>query len=350
MKKFLILTWSTGSGHISASNALNWWIRSQWHDAHVEDICHFSTGGRIIKIAHKIISEYLGIIGSIIFYTTNNWLCKWIRHRLWAFSDSYAFSRLIQKHKPDHIIFTQKSRIPLLSSYVNKNEKSFTISSVFVHYGRSIHTLWIMDPAICDYYFVFDLGSESYLIDKYDIPAQQIIVSFLPIPQDVFHKRVSIDRHKLIILCTWLNTSFIKGFLNQYKDTPEYNIVVVSWRNTHLKKIMSEFRTYKHITFYRHYNIGSGLKNFDVFIGKPWWAVLAECIASETPIICPAHFHGEEDANKDIIRRYGVGYCIHDPQKVAHTIATCDFQSMLPKFNLLKKDSCDIILKTILQK
>lgn len=350
MKKFLILTWSTGSWHIAASNALSMRLREQWHEAHVEDICHFSRGGIFTRFVHKYISEYLGWFGSVFFYITNNFFCKRLWNRFWLFSNSHKFETIMAAFQPDYIIFTQKSRIPILTSYVRKNGKPCSINCVITHFGRSIHTLRVMDPKVCDVYFVFDKPSKEYLIERFDVPANQIIVSFLPMPQEVFCKRKVIYKHKLMMLCTGLNTSFVKQILDVYKDKPRIEISVSCARNENIVKLIPFYKKAKNIRFYSYFkNIGSSLRNYDLFIGKPGGAILWECIASETPIIAPSHFYGEEDANVDIIRDYKVGFYIKDAQDVIEKIEHYDFSKLLGNFKVLKKDACAIILNTVLE-
>lgn len=347
--KILILTWSAWSGHNSAAFALENYAKKQWYSTHIEDISYFCFRGRLQKFFHKIFSEKIPRVGRIIFAISNAKRLRSVRNLLNSPTLQEKFESLLEKEKPDHIILTQKSWIPLLTKHLKKNQKEFSVSLFICHYFYSIHSFWIMKPEYVDWYFVFDDESKKYLITEYDIPKEKICVSFFPFDEDIFTQRETIGHKDILVLATGLDIDFLMNIPKELTQEKWYQITFVWGRNTdNFKKVQQTYKNKAHISFHQTIDISKQLPKHDIFIGKPGWAILAECVASQTPLFIPNHFLWEEDANVSLVQKYELGIYETDRTKIDFLIRYLDRNKILPNFdNIRKKDSNKIIFDTI---
>jgi len=346
MKRVLILTWSYGSWHNSAASSLWSFIqKNYWYQVSSLDFVEFiwkKMWSFTNDFWFKLIEDFPNVREKVFNFCDSSFFNKLI-WKLWYLIQK-KFDKKLLEINPDVIIVT----IPFWLWFLNENNLKNIRTWVFITDSINIHSSRY--SPIIDYYFVIDEKSKISFKEKFNHSYDNIFVSFFPLSRDVFYDKINIDNKKIMLLLTWLKESYVVSLLDIFKDT-EYNILIIKWRNDLLyNKLVVQYEKVSNYRFVEFIDIKTSLPDYWIVISKPWWALTAECIATDTIMIMPDYFRGLEVWNLKLLEEHFLGFYEKDPLFAAKRIKELDWKSILWNFKKIKKEnSCDIITDILLK-
>jgi processive 1,2-diacylglycerol beta-glucosyltransferase len=196
LNKVLILSASSGFGHIQAARAIEQAFAEMRPDVKVQhiDILDYST--KILKaISSKTYIDMVNKSPRMLNWLTNVCNRPWKNEGLWA-----AFYKLnclpliskIKNYQPDLVVNTHFVPARIISS-LNEN-KTLHTPQVIVVTDFDVHSNWLCRPV--DHYFVA-LKQTGMQMEQLGVPSEKITVSGIPIhPNFAQHKDKALMRDK----------------------------------------------------------------------------------------------------------------------------------------------------------
>ena len=196
LKKVLILSASSGYGHIQAAHAIEQAFAEMRPDVHVQhlDILGYST--TIFRaISSKIYIDMVNKSPRMLNWLTNVCNRPWKNEKLWA-----AFYKLnclpliskIKNYQPDLVVNTHFVPARIISSL--KRKKVLHTPQVIIVTDFDVHSNWLCRQA--DHYFVA-LKQTGMQMEQLGVPSEKITVSGIPIhPNFAQHKDKALMRDK----------------------------------------------------------------------------------------------------------------------------------------------------------
>lgn len=342
-KRVLILTWSYGAWHNTAAENLKRHYERLWYDAKIVDIIEHlnKLWWKSSKKIYQITSEEYPKIWQTFFEWTDYKIISrifyGIRDPIWQ----AKFDNLIEDRDPDHVI----SVFPFWNGRAKnhiKNKKHRFKWWIVITDAINIQSFWYLRAKYVDRYYVFDDYTRTSFSEKFEISKEKIKTSFFPILKEDFTDKSEIWNKKILILLTWLKEDFIEDLL---KELEWFEVTVLKWRNDVLFHRLKKEYNFKFIEFI---DILRNLKNYDIMVGKPWWAISCECIATDTPLLVPSFFPWQERWNVELLEISWTWVYEPNPKKMAFLIKYIDWSKLLINFKKVKKsDSCEIIEKDL---
>lgn len=342
-KKVLILTGSYGGWHNTAANSLKAYYQNIWYETKIIDIIdHISNfWAKSTKIFYKISSEDYPKVWETFFNGTDYPIISRI---LYGIKDPIwqpKFNKIIEEYQPEQVI----SVYPFWNLWVKNYIKSIWHNFkwwIVITDAINIQSFWYVKSKYVDNYFVFDEKTKENFIRKFKFDSSKVKVSFFPFLKEKFVDKVKINNKKILMLLTWLEEDNVENIL---KNLNWYDITIIKWRN---EKLYEKLKNNYDFKFLEYLNIMENLKNFDIMIWKPWWALTCECIATNTPLIMPSYFPWQEEGNKDLLEYTETWIYEKNPHKIAFLIKYMDWNKLIPNFKKTKKEnSCDIIYENL---
>jgi len=339
----LILTGSYGGWHNAAANSLKEYYQKKWYKVKIIDIIEHINKllSKSTKAFYKISSEEYPKIWETFFNSTDYPIISRI---LYSIKDPIwqpKFNKLIEEYKPKQVI----SVFPFWNWWVKNYIKHIWHNFkrwILVTDAINIQSFWYAREKYVDNYFVFDKKSKEKFIKKFNFNPDKVKVSFFPFLKEKFIDKQVIANKKILILLTWLEEKTIEYIL---ENLIWYDITIIKWRNDSLYEKLKNKYNYKFIDFL---NILDNLKSYDIMIGKPWWALTCECIATDTPLIIPSYFPWQEEWNKELLENTETWIYENNPKKIVFMIKYMNWNKILPNFKKVKKEnSCDIIYENL---
>lgn len=352
MKKVLILTWSYGSWHNAAANNLKKEILNIGHTCDLLDIVDFFNKNALnlwdkTKYFYEDFCEKNKKIWEITFNIFDN---AKIKKLLYAFRYPFlqeTFDKYLKENNYDVVISIFPFWQLFLKHYVKHNKKNFKIW-VFITDSINIHSVWYLPNDCIDKYFFIDEESKKEFIKKFNHKKDNLVVSFFPLNNQLFYYKNEIKVKNILFLLTSQEDDFSFKLLKKYLNT-DYNLLVVPWRNLSLySKLKNDFKKEKNIIFYDRYDIKENIKNIDLIISKPGWAIIAESISNDIPFVITNYIPWQEEWNKKMIEKYELWFYERNVEKIFFKIKYIDFSRMIWNFKAVKKpNSIKIILENL---
>lgn len=352
MKKVLILTWSYWSWHNAAANNLKTEILNYWNDVFVLDIVDFFNKNAFhswdkTKYLYEYVCEKYKKLWEITFNILDD-----LKIKRFLFGFKYPFLQAkFDKYLLDNNFDVVISVFPFwqifLKHYIKHNKRTFKIW-VFITDSIKIHSIWYLWWDMIDKYFFIDDFSKTEFIKKFNHTKDNLITSFFPLKIDLFVDKKEVKIKNIVFLLTGQEYNFSKDFLEKIYNL-DYNILILKWRNNEVfLKLKEEVKNIENIKFYDFFDIKQNLKNIDLIISKPGWAIISESISNDIPFIITNYIPGQEEWNKEMIDRYELWFYEKEVEKIIFNIKYLDFNKMLPNFQKVKKsNSIQIILENL---
>ncbi len=346
-KKILILTWSYGSGHMTAANELSATYMAQGDFPVVVDLAEYYR--RSIGVSTKKFYEVSSSDFPKIWEFTYDMLDNMkIKELLYGFKYPYfqkKFNKLIEREIPDVVIIVFPFWNLFLKNYLKEYTVSFT-TALFITDAITIHSVWYMGWVWVDYYFFIDDASREIFRKKFHHPEDNLVTTFFPLQKKYFLDRSEIKVHHILIILSNLRTDFTRDILTLLKHTNK-KVTILQWRNAPLyKKMKDEFRDNERFIFSKFINLKEYFPEIDICISKPWWATVSECIATDTPLIIPDYVLGQEEWNKKLIEDNHLGVYENNPEKIIFLLDYLHWSKMLPSFHSIKNPHvCEDIVR-----
>lgn len=354
MKKVLILTGSYWSGHNRAARVLEKQLTSEWNQVLVLDIVDFLNensmkSGNITKSFYEDFCEKYKKVWEMTFNIFDDAIVKRFLYGIKYPVFQSRFDDFIETFEPDLVFSVFPFWQWFIKHYLKNHEKTFK-TWVFITDAIKIHSIWYLNKEYIDYYFVIDEFTKEEFIKKFNHTKDNVVVSFFPLESEFFLDKEEIKVKNIILLLTSEEENFILDLLEILKDRKEFNINILAWRNKVLFAYVKEFYAdIDNFKFYPFFDIKSELKNIDLVISKPGWAIISECIASDVPVIIPTFIAGQEEGNKLLVELGEIWFFEAKAKKIDFALRYMDFSKFIPNFRKIKKkDSTKIILDKLM--
>lgn len=351
IKKYLILTASYWSGHNAAKSAIKNYLEEKWDIVEVIDMVELLKKWWENSSKFYNLSQKIPILWDAAFNILDTEITNELLNLIFKSIYQKSFNCLIQKFNPDYVICTFPNWPIFLKNYLSKQEKTFRIW-VIVTDAIEIWMPWFYWKEIVDEFFVIDKWTKEVFNQKFNHEFQNVNVSFFPIEEKYFTDKNEINNKKIWFLLTGLKKNFMDKILLNLENETFYEKVIICWGRN--KKLFNQLKkTYLNYRFeYLDFpNLKELLKEIDIFVAKPGWAMICECIANDVPLISPSFIPGQEEWNIKLMEKSRVGFFVENPNNVLRIIKNSDFSEMINNFRDLKnKNSIKYIIDTLTSK
>lgn len=310
----LILSASTGGGHMRASRAIEKYMCE--HDRNV-DVKIIDTIEYISPIINKTVTNgyvYLAtktpkIYGKI--YELTNKEPRWSN---FVYRLNYLFANkilpLLEEFKPDIIITTHPFPTEMIS--ILKNKEIINIPLICVMTDYAPHKTWINEKV--DSYIVANddmvepmvkLGVSREKIHPYGIPIEEIF--FQEKNRKSLMEELELD--PLLPTVLMMAGSFgVTNIFEIYKDISsierDFQIIVITGRNEKLyndfEKVVAKSSKHTKLIFFTN-EVSKFMQASDMIITKPGGLTITEALACNIPMAIFNAIPGQEEENADFL-------------------------------------------------
>jgi processive 1,2-diacylglycerol beta-glucosyltransferase len=320
-KRFLILSASTGAGHVRAGEAIELWGKRIAPDAVIE---HIDIASLLSRPTRKLLVDSYNAIAArspslwgAFYHATNAEMAARtagifpkILHRL----DESPVERAVAEFQPDQIIATHFFPGLFL-------KRTAPIATVVTDYR--LHEFWLSGNP--EHFFVGTPHMQNALFER-GIDTSRVTVAPIPIHPS-FSEKKSIDALKIthgipknakVILVLsggygLIRTDRIVETLLQSREP--LAIIAIAGKNTGLKNRLNLLLPPPHISLSIvgwTDALDEYMRMADIIIGKPGGLTTTEAIALGKPFIAVDPIPGHEDANVALIETHGYGVLARD--------------------------------------
>lgn len=324
MKKILILTSiKTGSGHRSASNAIEKKLKEKGYETRQIDV--FPLMGPMGLLMED---SYIPLTtkAPLVYYFCQRWseyFPSFIHHHMYRMIRKKLLE-VIGEYQPDLIISVQCMFTQAISRLIRKNDLQipFDVGVVDLVEPPSV---WFDKDA--DMTFVpTDTIREDYL--KKGFPPEKILVSGFPVRDDiVVRRRCKIVGKTVHILMINASTDLRKN-IALIKETSRLENVAIDYvcgldeslyheliRLQMNKQLPDGIRIYSFID-----NIHEKLAESHIILTKAGPNMIMEALRSDTAVVITGHIKGQEDHNYRYVVENGFGLQCEDPDQIYDTL------------------------------
>lgn len=350
VKKLLILSCSTGMGHVRAGEALRLSCKQHYPSVEVVHIdiakyLNFFVYLYVIS-GYNFFSKMFPWMYKIIFYTTDNvFTQKFFKlfGPLLSLGAKKLF-RYIDEYKPDLIISTH-----FIPTLILPKQFSIPIDMVITDYHA--HAVWLSKRT--RQFFVAVPEIQEFLT-KHQIAS---VTSGIPInPEFVIQKDPAELKNKLDLQNNWptilvmpifTDRSSIENIVNAlHLQRPQTNIVVATGKNEKLFKILNAQKKEHIIILPQSAQISDWMRIADIIVSKAGGLTISEALYLQKPLIIMNPIPGQEDYNSAYITKQRYGLRVHS---ITELLAATE--TILANPSLINKksypDPNKIILETI---
>jgi processive 1,2-diacylglycerol beta-glucosyltransferase len=324
-KKILVLSGSTGGGHVSAALSLEKWAIREFNNVeiiHIDVIEHMS---KIFKKMYadtynNIVINSPAIYGYLYSMTdhSRNDKSKIILARMrYYFEEFFALKlkRMIRKIQPDILVCTHFLPAEHLNKTVETRKYAKKYAVVITDYD--VHWLWVQRNM--DMFFVATKEEAERLHEK-GIDSEKIYTTGIPIKPEFSEeydkkqarRELGLDENKKTILMmsgaygAGKLAPFLEHFLETVKE--DYQMVILTGKNKNLYKTLKTFvKDYPEklhmIRFTRE--VHKYMAASDFAMTKTGGLTTSECVAMGLPIITSNPIPGQEDRNTNFLLENG---------------------------------------------
>ena len=318
MKKVLILSASSGYGHIQAAHAIEQAFAEMRPDVHVQhlDILGYST--TIFRaISSKIYIDMVNKSPRMLNWLTNACNRPWKNEGLWA-----AFYKLnclpliskIKNYQPDMVVNTHFVPARIISS-LNEN-KTLHTPQVIIVTDFDVHSNWLCRQF--GHYFVA-LKQTGMQMEQLGVPSEKITVSGIPIhPNFAQHKDKALMRDKYNLKqdrTTVLISSggFGVGPMEQLVTSlfhlkHEVQVIVICGKNERLKNSLESLiaqQTFDEQVSFKVVGYTTDMDEYmvaaDILVGKAGGLTISEGLSRGLMMVIIGSLPVWEECNADIL-------------------------------------------------
>lgn len=350
-KKYLIITASYWDWHNAAKNSIKNYLEEKWEIVQVFD--YFSDMIKFKKLSQKFYK-----LSSEKYPLIRKYFLKILELKIWNilaknyFTKKYSkvFNKIINDFNPDFII----SVFPISQYFIWEYKKTYKYNFKFwvVITDATVPYPWYFEDNYIDKFFVYDDSAKDFLTKKLPKRKNDIITSFFPLESKYFFNKSKLKNKIIAILLTSFSFKFSKKLLENLDKQSFYDeILIIKWRNDFIyEKLKSEIKNPK-FQYLDYINIKENLKDIDIFITKPWWAIISECIAHDVYVITPFFIPWQEKENIDLLERNNLWFYSRDINKILSFLKEWHKNIDTKNFKKIKKiNSIEIIIKSLKSK
>lgn len=321
----LILSASTGGGHLKASRALESYILENELDAKVKlvDTLEYVNPfiNKIVTKGYIILAKYLNTLYKNIYSLTDKSgvLTCLVTKLIYLFSKKLI--PLIEETAPDVIITTHPFPTEMIS--ILKGNKSIRVPSICIMTDYAPHNTWIK-PNVDEYCVACEDMIEG-MIDR-GVAPEKVHPYGIPVYSGFFHqdeddKKILLDelglsenKMTVLVMAGSFGVYNIEKIYKNISNIPmDFQIIILTGNNKRLyNKIKEQIRFSKKQTklikftneVHRYMNLA------DVLITKPGGLTVSEALAANLPLITFDAIPGQEEANAKFLLDHGMSISI----------------------------------------
>lgn len=364
MKKLLILSASTGSGHTKAGEAIAETAKVSFPNlqiSHIDVLDYVSSPVKhAIFHSYDIMIKQVPELWSLLYKRSDNpKLMKKLRSltkKLNSFNASklYAF---IEQETPDYILATHFYGAQLVFS-ASKKHSMPPVALVMTDYEK--HAFLHM-PGL-DHYFV-STPRMAWQFTRLGVSKNDITVSGIPI-SPVFTQKNTLNAKKLLALPdkkTVLLLSGGQGMANIAElcsaimdSGEELSLVAIAGKSKRLENRLRNITPTKNVSLAVlgwTDNMPAYMAAADIVVTKPGGLTTSECIAMKKPILSTSPIPGQEEHNAEYILGQQFGKILHSLDDLLY-YTTLQTQEIAPGYRIVKtkQPAAQVILHTVVNK
>jgi len=334
----------SGFGHIRAGEALLDYAKENFKDIKIKhvDVCNIDPFFKKYARIYKVFTKKFPFLWGMVYKHLPTALAKKIV--FWGNITSNKIKEYVKQEKPDIIIFTNITIVPIFMADLKKILPNTKIAVIVTDYHA--HPYYVFKEV--DYYFVGHYKIKDSLM-KIGIDKRKIIVSGIPINPKFYikqnikdlKKKYNIENSSPVVL-------FIASFRLQDKELlfilrqllefkPKVNLILITNGNKSLYDLANDnFPKNDKLLIINWTNMMEEyIKISDVVISKAGGLTVTECLAIKKPMIIVRPIPGQEEHNATFVQENHFG------QKVDNIK---DITNVLNKFILQKNNKVTEIL------
>jgi processive 1,2-diacylglycerol beta-glucosyltransferase len=340
-KKVLLLSASSGAGHVRAAQAIEKAFSETGHEAaggcEVRHVDTLEFTNRIFR--HLYSKAYIDVVNKIPelqgwFYDKLDKPWENERRRLALDKlNTRKFVRLLRDYKPDVIICTHFLPAEIVS-WLKAKERISSRQAIIVT-DFDVHAMWLCHHY--EQYFVAIDEARAYL-EALSIPASKITVSGIPIdpvfsqPKDKQEMRrkhgLALDRTTILLSAGGFGVGTFQPLLAALmKMQQRAQIVAICGRNEDLKRRVSDFAsclgseqkiTVKPVGYTNE--MDEYMTASDLVVGKPGGLTTSEALVKGLVLVITNPIPGQEERNSDHLLEAGAGIRCNNMPTLAYKV------------------------------
>lgn len=319
MKKILIASAYTGSGHNSIANILAETIKSLGKNTYEVKIYHVL--GKKTSIPYRILGPTSLMDNT--YNKTNNLIGRNIILDITGRVLNREIKKVINDFKPDIVLAVHYFYFPAL----NRLKIPYYI---FVTDPFSVHAIWAETEA--EKVVVFSREARKRLLSLL-VPKNKIVLSKFPLrnqfskpaSKEAIRKKLHLKNSDFVILLGGSGEGMDRAkqiAKSLHKSSLNFKCVVICGRNSLLRLqllpiLLSDDRFIIHGYVQ---NISTYLRTCDIFVGKAGANILFECISQDIPIVAIPPVLPQEVGNRKFITKNNIGYVFNNTDDAFHKI------------------------------
>jgi len=321
----LILSASTGGGHLKASKALESYILENELDAKIKvvDTLEYVNPfiNKIVTKGYIVLAKYLNALYKNLYSLTDKSgiLTCLVTKLIFLFSKKLL--PLIEEFAPDVIITTHPFPTEMIS--ILKGNKSIKVPSICIMTDYAPHNTWIK-PNVDEYCVACEDMIEG-MIDR-GVAPEKVHPYGIPVYSGFFHqdeedKKILLDelglsenRMTVLVMAGSFGVYNIEKIYKNISNIPmDFQIIILTGNNKRLynkikEQIKFSNKQTKLIKFtnevHRYMNLA------DILITKPGGLTVSEALAANLPLITFDAIPGQEEANAKFLLDHGMSISI----------------------------------------
>jgi processive 1,2-diacylglycerol beta-glucosyltransferase len=338
MKRVLILSVSSGSGHLRAAEALEKVFRQQPDVSEVRHIDALIYTNKLFRdfysrLYNELVVRAPTILGWVYRASDEPWRREKMRLMLDRLNTG-PLERYIAKFKPDITVCTHFMPAEIISYLIGRGKLHSRLSIVVTDFD--VHAMWLCRTF--HRYFVALEESKIHL-EALGLPSDHITVSGIPIDPafaETFDKKDLLKELGLrsgipviLISCGAMGVSpapFVLEGLARMKTAIQ--AVVISGKNPELQSnLEKQAHTISHARPHISIQVMGYTKEMykymkvaDLFIGKPGGLTTSEALACRLPMVIISPIPGQEDRNSDQLLEKGLAIKCNEYTTLAYKL------------------------------
>lgn len=328
MKKFLIVSLSTGGGHASVANSLSEKLRDKGDEVMVVDLFKeinakglhtFICGG------YNLIATRVPQLYETIYRAGNKPIIAKGSFDLTRRLSQKKIMDLLEYFNPDVIVAVHPIATDILGGMKQKGYiKKQKIVSVITDYLS--HFVYVHKHKYIDAYFV---GSDVTVRDllRRGVDESKIFPYGIPIKKEFYTPKQKLERHVFTILVMGgsLGSKNMSSVIKKlFEVEKELKIIVVCGRDVELKMKMDRYvgkDPDKEVLVYGFTNnVHELMDEADLLISKPGGASVTEALMRRIPMIIPYMLGGQEKENRDYLIEEDVAIWVSDVKEISSIV------------------------------
>lgn len=363
--KIFVVHASAGAGHFKAAQALYYYLKGNYKGIDAKLIDVLDKANILFRLnytwGYSCLIKYVPLLWQWAFWITYNKALRVFTRPIASLVNQLNtrnFAKLLIKENPAFIISTHF--LPSEIATYLKNSEKITSKVITVITDLGVHPFWV--TAGTDLYVVASSSTKKLLLRE-GIAEERIKEFGIPVDSKflkAYNKeelcgRLNIDKNKFTILI--ITGSYGIGPIREIVDLlyKDVQILVVCARNKKLYASLKAKDYYNVKAFGFIDNIPELMAVSDMIITKPGGLSIAELLAMELVPIFISPIPGQETANMEVLKSYGVGIKAEKVEDIRNAVLYYkehqgELNSVKEKIRTIKKpsaagDLCDAVCK-----